>query len=317
MWRQLGELDGTEAWNFYGPTECTVDTVVARVRDRSAPVIGRPVDGTTAYVLDGNLLPVPAGVTGELYLGGAQVARGYLGQPALTAERFVADPFGEPGGRLYRSGDMVRWTAAGDGVRWTAAGDDLAFVGRSDDQVKVRGYRIEPGEVEAALGQLPEVEQVAVVPLQSPQGATRLVAYAVTGAGAGAEVDGMQLRRDLVGGVPEHMLPAAVMILEHLPVTPNGKLDRDALPVPDFSQMVTATRPRGPVEATLVELFASLLDLDTVGIHDDFLDLGGDSLLAMRLARLASGRDLPLTPRDVLLRRTPAALAAVAAVSRS
>jgi amino acid adenylation domain-containing protein/non-ribosomal peptide synthase protein (TIGR01720 family) len=299
MWDELAALDGTEAWNFYGPTECTVDTIVARVRDHDAPLIGRPVDNTTTHVLDAHLAPVPPGVPGELYIGGAQLARGYLRQPGLTADRFVADPFGPPGARLYRTGDVVRRRPDGE----------LEFVGRSDDQVKVRGYRVEPGEVEAAIGRQPEVAQATVVARRSrgPSGVTRLVAYVVPAAGAGLRP--AEVRRLAAEALPAHMVPAAVVLLDELPTTPNGKLDRAALPAPDFSGLATATPPRTDGERALVELFAEVLDLPAVGVEDDFLDLGGDSLLAMRLVRRAAERGLRLTPRAVLRLRTPAALA--------
>jgi amino acid adenylation domain-containing protein len=302
MWDELAALDGTDAWNFYGPTECTVDTIVARVRDHDAPLIGRPVDNTTTHVLDAHLAPVPPGVPGELYIGGAQLARGYLGQPGLTADRFVADPFGPPGARLYRTGDVVRRRPDGE----------LEFVGRSDDQVKVRGYRVEPGEVEAAIGRLPDVAQVTVAARRSsgPSGVTRLVAYVVPAAGAGLRP--ADVRRLAAEALPAHMVPAAVVLLDELPTTPNGKLDRAALPAPDFSGLATATPPRTDGERALVELLAEVLDLPAVGVEDDFLDLGGDSLLAMRLVRRAAERGLRLTPRAVLRLRTPAALAASA-----
>jgi amino acid adenylation domain-containing protein len=297
QWAELAALPHTDAWNFYGPTECTVDTVVARVRDGDRPVIGGPVDGTTAQVLDSHLRPVPAGVAGELYLGGGQLARGYLGRPDLTAERFVADPSGS-GGRVYRTGDVVRWTAGGR----------LEFVGRADDQVKIRGFRVEPGEVEAAIGQEPDVAQVAVV--VSAPGAGRphcLVAYVVPR--PGTALDASALRNRSAARLPAHLVPAAVVVVGALPITANGKLDRDALPEPDFAAMVRGTAPRNDREAVLVTLFATVLDLPLVGVDDDFVDLGGDSLGAMRLARLAADRGLAVTPRQVLRLRTAASIA--------
>jgi amino acid adenylation domain-containing protein/non-ribosomal peptide synthase protein (TIGR01720 family) len=319
LWTTLQDLPTTEAYNFYGPTECTVDTVVGRVRDSGQPVIGRPVDNTTAYVLDDALRPVLPGVAGELYLGGAQVARGYLGQPARTAERFVADPFGPPGSRLYRTGDVVRWREDADG---TGAGTAvLDYVGRADDQVKVRGFRIEPAEVEAALTRHPAVAQAAVVARTGGRdqgrgqgrsrgaGVTRLVAY-VVGDGPDQEVDPAVLRQHVAAGLPAHMVPAAVMVVDELPLSANGKLDRSALPEPDLT--ATPTRPAStPTEKVLVDLFADVLGVTEVGVDDSFFDLGGDSLLSMRLARLAQGGGLDVTPRQLFRHPTVAQLAAL------
>ena len=221
LWTALREDPATDAFNFYGPTETTVDALVARVADSERQAIGRPVDNVTAHVLDSGLLPVPAGVAGELYLGGTQVARGYIGRPAATAERFVADPFGPTGARLYRTGDVVRRRA--DGA--------LEFVGRADDQLKIRGFRVEPGEVEAALTAHPQVRAAAVVGHPDARGAVRLVAYAVTA------LDGAAVRAHAAAVLPAHMVPAAVVVLDVLPQTPHGKLDRRALPAPDFAAL--------------------------------------------------------------------------------
>ena len=315
QWAELAGLDGTEAYNFYGPTECTVDTVVARVAGSDRPVIGRPVANTTAHVLDGSLAPVPPGVPGELYLGGDQLARGYLGRPDLTAERFVADPLGPPGARLYRTGDVVRRLPDGT----------LEFVGRADDQVKVRGYRIELGDVEAALAGHPAVGQVAVT-ARRDGGLTRLVAYVVPdparppgrpdpdrdGADA-ADGDDLarQLRAHAAGLLPDYMVPAAVVVLDRLPLTPNGKLDREALPAPDFAALAGGAPPRDDREAVLASLFAQALGLPRVGIDDSFFDLGGDSIVSMQLVSLAREAGLVFTPRDVFRHETVAALAPV------
>ncbi|WDF35892.1 amino acid adenylation domain-containing protein [Streptomyces sp. T12] len=296
-------LPGTELHNLYGPTEAAVDVTAwpcaegTRSAAGSVP-IGRPVWNTRTLVLDESLRPVPPGITGELYLGGAQLARGYLRRPGLTADRFVADPYGPPGARLYRTGDLVRWSAQGA----------LEFLGRSDDQVKIRGFRVEPGETEAAVAALPGVSQTVVTARQDQQGEPRLVAYAVPHPGTSLEP--LQVRQDLKATLPEHLLPAAVVILDELPLTPNGKLDRAALPAPDLSGLTTATAPRTEAEATLCALFADLLGLASVGIHDEFFALGGHSVLATRLVariRAELGAVVPL--RSVFDAPTVAALA--------
>lgn len=296
-------LPGAGLHNLYGPTEAAVDVTAwpcaggTRSVAGSVP-IGRPVWNTRTLVLDRALRPVPPGVPGELYLGGVQLARGYLGRPELTAERFVADPFGPPGGRLYRTGDLARWTA--DGV--------LEFLGRSDDQVKIRGFRVEAGEAESAVTALPGVSQAAVTVREDRPGEPSLVAYAVPRPGAALEP--MRLRQELRAVLPEHVVPAAVVILDELPLTPNGKLDRRALPAPDLSGLTTATAPRTPAEAALCRLFAELLGLPSVGVHDDFFALGGHSILATRLiarVRAELGAVVPL--RAVFDTPAPAALA--------
>jgi amino acid adenylation domain-containing protein/non-ribosomal peptide synthase protein (TIGR01720 family) len=296
-------LPGTELHNLYGPTEAAVDVTAwpcaAGTRSAAGSVpIGLPVWNTRAHVLDEQLRPVPPGVTGELYLGGAQLARGYLRRPGLTAGRFVADPYGPPGARLYRTGDLVRRSAQGA----------LEFLGRSDDQVKIRGFRVEPGETEAAVAALPGVSQAAVTVRQDRSGEPGLVAYAVPQPGAALEP--LRVRQDLKAALPEHLLPAVVVILDDLPLTPNGKLDRAALPAPDLSGLTTATAPRTEPEAALCALFAALLGLPSVGIHDDLFALGGHSLLATRLVariRAELGAVVPL--RAVFDTPTVAALA--------
>ncbi|GAA3433284.1 non-ribosomal peptide synthetase [Kutzneria kofuensis] len=248
--------------NAYGPTEATIESTFAVWGDEANPVlIGSPINNVAAYVLDGRLTPVPVGVPGELYLAGAGLARGYLRRPGLTGERFVADPFAANGSRMYRTGDVVRRRADGQ----------LEFVGRSDDQVKVRGLRIELGEVEVALGRHPGVSAAAV----AVHDAT-LVAYVV------GDVDAAELRRFVGASLPEYYVPSVFVQLNELPLTPNGKVDRRALPAPEH----TATEgrgPRSPREVLLCQLFAEVLKVDTVSIDDNFFDLGGHSLLATQL----------------------------------
>ncbi|MFE0673058.1 amino acid adenylation domain-containing protein [Streptomyces sp. NPDC058867] len=299
QWHRLGTLRDTEAFNLYGPTESTVDALVARVRDSDRPLVGRPVAGTRAHVLDQLLQPVPPGVTGELYLAGGGLARGYLHAPALTAERFVADPFGAPGSRLYRTGDLARWTADGR----------LDYLGRADDQVKIRGFRIEPAEIESVLAAHPAVTQ-AVVTVRQEGSRKLLVAYAVAHPDSRPET--ADLRGHLAARLPDHMVPAVVVLLERLPRLPNGKLDRSALPAPDFSALSTGRAPTTAAEETLCAVFADLLGLEQVGVDDDFFTLGGDSIMAMQFVSRARTAGLRVTPRLVFRHRTVAALAAVA-----
>ncbi|MFC7615017.1 amino acid adenylation domain-containing protein [Actinokineospora soli] len=288
LWRELAAAD-TAAYNFYGPTETTVDAVSAPITgDR--PVIGTPLRNTRAYVLDTDLRPVPPGVPGELYLAGPQVARGYLDRPGLTAQRFIADPFSGPGERMYRTGDRVRWTA--DGA--------LEYLGRLDDQVKVRGFRIEPGEVEAALVGA-GVREAAVV-VREDGGHRRLVAYVVT------DVDPADLRAALRRTLPDHMVPAAFVRLDRLPLTPNGKLDRRALPAPERGAD-DHVPPRDATEARLAEIWAEVLGLDRVGVTDNFFAIGGDSILSIQVVSRARRAGLALTSRDVFAHQTIADLA--------
>ncbi|WP_436534839.1 amino acid adenylation domain-containing protein [Actinoplanes sp. HUAS TT8] len=288
VWQALRDADGVTGVNLYGPTECTVDTLMAWVADSAEPLVGRPIGNTRGYVLDGWLRPVADGVAGELYLSGAQLGRGYLDRPGLTAARFVADPF-QAGERMYRTGDVVRWTA--DGA--------LEFVGRADDQVKIRGFRVEPGEVAAALAEHPDVRQAAVVAVDG-----RLVAYVIG--------EALDLREWASERLPGHLVPAAVVTLERLPMTVAGKLDRRALPAPDFGAMTGDAGPRTPAEEILAGLFAELLGLPSVGVDDSFFSLGGDSIVSLQLVARARTAGLRVTPRQIFELRTVAALAAVA-----
>ncbi|MHA6779791.1 amino acid adenylation domain-containing protein [Pseudonocardia saturnea] len=302
LWQQLRGLRSTTAVNLYGPTEATVDALVARASDSAAPQVGRPVHGSRVHVLDEGLAPVPAGVAGELYVGGAGLARGYLGRPALTAERFVADPW-TPGERLYRTGDLARFDADGR----------LAYLGRVDDQIKIRGFRVEPGEVEAALTALDGVAESAVL-ARADGGVTRLVAYVVGREIDGPALDGPGLRRRVARTLPAHMVPAAVVVLDTLPLLSTGKLDRRALPAPDFAALAGPGRePSTPRERVLATVFAAVLGLPRVGVDDDFFALGGDSILAMTLVGRVRAAGLRITPRQVFLHRGVAELAEVAA----
>jgi amino acid adenylation domain-containing protein len=299
LWDQLRAVDGVEGFNLYGPTECTVDTLMARVDDSPSPAIGRPIANARVYVLDTGLQPAPPGVVGELYIGGAGVAQGYLRRAGLTAQRFVADPYGPAGTRLYRTGDLVRWR--GDG--------NLEFVGRADDQVKIRGFRIELGEIQTALAAHPDVVQAAVVAREDRPGDKRLVAYVVAAGGNGCRPD--SLREYLRRRLPDYMIPSAIVMLNGLPMMPNGKLDRQALPTPEYGSPGAGRAPRTPQEQLLCELFAEVLGLAGVGVDDGFFDLGGHSLLATRLiARVRATLGVELELRTLFDAPTVAGLAA-------
>jgi non-ribosomal peptide synthetase component F/acyl carrier protein len=302
MWRALAEAPRTTFFNIYGPTECTVDAtggVIARGSRR--PVIGRPLANYRTYVLDRGGEPVPRYVTGELYIGGAGVARGYRGRPALTAERFVPDPFGpDPGGRLYRTGDLARILADGT----------IEFVGRADHQVKLRGFRIELEEIEAVLAEHEAVAAAAVALHDGPR-APVLVAHVVArdpSRSPTAEV----LRPFLARRLPDHMLPSSFMVLPALPMLRSGKVDRAALPAPELGAAAGAAPRRTPTEDVLAGIWADVLQVEAVGADHDFFELGGDSLLTVQLvarARDAFRVELPL--RGLFHSRTLAAQAAL------
>nr|WBO80847.1 amino acid adenylation domain-containing protein [Streptomyces sp. SBE_14.2] len=292
---------GRRLLNVYGPSEATVCATMSRPQSGAVhPPIGAPLWNTRAYVLDDFLRPVPTGVTGELYLAGDQLARGYLDRPALTGERFVADPFGGPGERLYRTGDRVRWEADGQ----------LRFAGRADDQVKIRGFRIEPGEIEAALDAHPGVARSAVAVRQGPDGRKQLAAYVVAAEDGGPAPDG--LRAHIAARLPEYMAPAVYTFLDTLPLSANGKVDRAALPEPDLGTRPAGRAPRDAKETLLCELIGDLLGVESVGIDDSFFDLGGDSIVSIQLVSRALEAGLEFTAADVLRHRTVAELAAAA-----
>jgi acyl carrier protein len=291
--RDLAALVAGKVMNMYGPTETTIWSAVCTVDHNASGVVplGRPLANQQVYVLDSHLQPLPPGLPGELAIGGAGVVRGYFQRPELTAERFVADTVRGDGGSLYRTGDLVRWRD--DGV--------LEFLGRLDHQVKVRGYRIELGEIEAALAEQPGVAQAVVLAREDQPGDVRLVAYVV--AHSGAPLDGTSLRDGLRERLPEFMVPQAVVQLDEFPHTPNGKIDRKALPPPERGTAASAgatayVAPADDLEQQIAAVWKDVLKLDRVGSGDNFFDLGGHSLLAVqahRRLRETLQRDLSIT----------------------
>ncbi|WP_243708274.1 amino acid adenylation domain-containing protein [Actinomadura sp. GC306] len=312
----LAACPDTEVGNVYGPTEATTYTTIGGQRGpladpaETSALLGRPIDDMRVYVLDPGLRPVPPGVAGEAYIAGAGLGRGYLRRPALTAGRYVADPFGAPGDRMYRTGDLVRWRPDGT----------LEYLDRVDFQVKVRGFRIELGEIEAAIAAHPAVANVAVVAREDTPGVKTLVAYVIANGPARGDarpeplgeergVDG--LREFVAARIPEYMVPAAFVRLDTFPVGPTGKLDRRALPAPDYGEAAAGRDPRTPEEERLCAIVAGVLGLDRVGADVSFFDLGGDSIAALKLVTRARQEGIELTPRDVFTHQTVEALTRV------
>jgi amino acid adenylation domain-containing protein/non-ribosomal peptide synthase protein (TIGR01720 family) len=305
IWSRLRDTDGTWGYNLYGPTEYTINTLGAGTDESATATVGTAITNTRGYVLDSWLRPVPDKVIGELYIAGVGLARGYLDQPGMTAAAFVADPF-TPGGRMYRTGDMVRRRADGN----------LDFLGRRDDQVKIRGYRVELGEVESALAAVPGVGQAAVMSKEHPEvpGQRRLVGYIVPEPSADAGV--LVTARDaLTDRLPDYMVPTLWAAADQLPLTVNGKLDVAALPEPAPLAAREPRAPRTAAESTLCEIIATVLGLDAVGVDDDFFGLGGDSISSLAVANKARKAGLKIRPRHVFEGRCAAGLAALLAVA--
>ena len=282
-----------QVFNHYGPTEATVG-VLAGLLDPDLPGLGQPLANCVVRLLDDGLQPVADGTTGELYIGGAGLARGYIGQPGLTAERFVPDPHGAPGQRLYRSGDGVRRLRG-----------RLCYQGRLDDQVKIRGYRVEPGEVAASLRALPGVQDAVVLAMASERG-QQLVAYVV------GAVDGGQCLAQLRARLPDYLVPAHLLTLERLPLTANGKLDRRALPQPQAAAQRLYSAPQGEVELRIAQIWQDLLKVERVGRQDNFFELGGDSIISIQVVSRAREAGLLLNPKQLFLHQTVQGLAQVA-----
>ncbi|MFD0000109.1 amino acid adenylation domain-containing protein [Nocardia sp. NPDC127526] len=293
---------GRRFYNVYGPTETTIVTVISQPMTPGCHItIGGPIRGVGASVLDGRLHPTPAGVTGELHLAGAALARGYLRRPGLTAQKFVANPFGKPGERMYRTGDLVRWVEKYGRTR------DLEYVGRTDHQVKIRGFRIELGEIDAALAKHPSVEFATTIGHRTPAGSTALVSYVKPRNGTAPTP--LQLTTHVAQLVPNYMVPQSIMLLDRVPLSPVGKVDRKALPEPVFAAREGYRAPSGPIEEALCRAFADVLGVEQVGADDGFFELGGNSLLATKVVAhvRAEGIDVPV--QAMFGESTPAAIA--------
>ncbi|MCI0767842.1 non-ribosomal peptide synthase/polyketide synthase [Bacillus sp. TL12] len=296
LWEQLVEVDKIDFYNVYGPTECTVDATCYHIKKDSKRVtIGRPLPNVQTYVLDRNWLPVPVGVMGELYIGGAGLARGYLNRPELTSERFISHPFKE-GERLYRTGDLVRYLPDGN----------IDYLGRMDNQVKIRGFRIELGEIESTLQEHYLVKEAVVTVRENQSGDKRLVAY-VVGEGSLEE-----WREYLKAKLPIHMIPSYFVEMEELPLTINGKVDRKSLPIPDYQGTQEGyVAPRNEREHKLSIIWERVLGSKRIGIHDNFFEIGGDSILSIQIVSRAKQAGLQLTPKQIFEHQTIAELAQV------
>ncbi|HEU5383897.1 MAG TPA: non-ribosomal peptide synthetase, partial [Ktedonobacteraceae bacterium] len=275
LWIDLAQAPATTFYNVYGPTECTVDTTICPITSDSTPVIGRPIANTQVYILDETMAPVPIGVPGEIFIGGEGVSRGYVRQPDVTAEVFLPHPFStQPGARLYKTGDAARFLS--DGV--------IEFLGRLDWQIKFHGFRVEPGEIEAVLSQYPGVQQTVVVVREDMPGDQQLVAYVVTDQQQPLVI--AELRAYLRQYLPHYMVPSRFVLLDTLPMNPNGKVNRKVLPPPQTTQREvneTYVAPRSDLERRISAIWCSVLNLEKAGIYDNFFDLGGHSLSLVRV----------------------------------
>jgi amino acid adenylation domain-containing protein len=298
-------------YNAYGPTEATITATVyepdfKKAENQTSCVpIGRPIANTQIYILDNNLQPVPIGIVGELYIGGAGVARGYLNRPELTQEKFIPNPFGDS--KLYKTGDLARYLSDGN----------IEFIGRIDNQVKIRGFRIELGEIESVLNTHPHVKQAIVIAREDHPGSQRLVAYVVTNSNT---LDTKQLHSELKQKLPNYMIPSAFMLLDALPLTPNGKVDRKALPAPDKSSQnaqIDVVSPSTSTQEILAKIWAEVLGVEQVSIYDNFFELGGDSILSIQVVTRANEAGLVLTPKQLFQHQTIADLSTVIATNTS
>ncbi|MGW0250600.1 amino acid adenylation domain-containing protein [Nocardia goodfellowii] len=321
---------GRNLYNVYGPTETTIVTVISAPLTPGEPItIGGPIRGVGATILDGRLRPAPVGVTGELHLAGNALARGYLNRPGLTAQRFIANPYGKPGERMYRTGDLVRWFGRGTAAVASApspvvsvrgsrpapavsaapiAPREIEYVGRTDHQVKIRGFRIELGEIDTALTKHPGVEFATTIGHRTQAGATALVSYVKPRAGSGPTVP--DLLRHVSGLVPSYMVPQSIMLIDEVPLSPVGKLDRKALPEPVFTAIVGYRAPATPMESALCAAFASVLGVERVGADDGFFELGGNSLLATKVVAQLRDTGIDMPVQLMFGEATPAAIAA-------
>ncbi|WP_330254866.1 amino acid adenylation domain-containing protein [Nocardia sp. NBC_00565] len=292
---------GRNLYNVYGPTETTIVTVISQPMTPDGPItIGGPIRGVNATILDPRLYPAPVGVTGELHLAGSALARGYLNRPGLTSQRFVANPYGKPGDRMYRTGDLARWAAAAE--------REIEYLGRTDHQVKIRGFRIELGEIDAALARHDAVEFSTTIGYRTPAGVTALVSYVKPR--DGITLSAAELTEHVAERVPNYMVPQSIMLIDEVPLSPVGKLDRKALPEPVFRAIEGYRAPTTATEAELCAAFAAVLGVESVGVDDGFFELGGNSLLATRVVAQLRANAIDLPVQLMFGDSTPAAIAA-------